>query len=126
MSIKFPIFGQDKDKSIFIIETKFKLSYHLENIDIENKEYIGWDSDGKPIEFYLENNEIKVCCLSNESKLKELKQAILDYAQLYRPKVPFDYSGSNVVDLFKAAESHISQGRLSYKIKMKLRGFWGK
>jgi hypothetical protein len=126
MSVKFPIFGQDKDKSIFIIETESKLSYHLENIDIENKEYIGWDSDGKPVEFYLDNNEIKVRSLSSESKLEELKQAILDYAQLYRPKVPFNYSGSNVVELFKTVEEHIDQGRFSYRITKKLKSLWKK
>ena len=121
MSVKFPIFGQDKDKSMFIIETPSKLSYHLENIDIENKEYIGWDSDGNPIEFYLDNNEIQVRYFSNEPKLEQLKQAILDYAQFYRPNAPFNYSGSNIVDLFKATDEHINQGRFSYRIVKKLK-----
>lgn len=126
MCVKFPIFGQDKDKSMFIINTESELSYHLENIDIENKEYVGWDSDGKPVEFYLDNDEIKVRCFSNESKLEELKQAILDYAQLYIPKVKFNYSGLNVVELFKTVEEHINQGRLFYRITKKLKSLWKK
>ena len=126
MNIKYPIFAQDQGKSMFIIETESKLNYHMENIDVENKEYIGWGSDGKPVEFYLDNNEIKGRCLSKESRLEELKQAIFYYARFMRPKVPFYYSGSNIVDLFKAAEEHIAQGKLSYKIKMKLKGLWKK
>ncbi|MFA5087674.1 MAG: hypothetical protein WC552_01415 [Candidatus Omnitrophota bacterium] len=126
MGVKFPIFGQDKEKSMFIIETSSKLSYHLENIDIENKEYIGWDGDGKPIEFYLDNNEIQVRYLSSEPESQQLKQAILDYARLGRPKTPFEYSGSNVVNLFRTAEEHIAQGKVSYKIKAKLKNLWKK
>ncbi len=119
MTVKYPIFGQGRDKWMFIIEKESKLDYHLEAIDIENKEYVGWDSEGKPVEFYLDNNKIKICCLSNESKLEELKKAILNYAKLARPKVPFSYSGSedNIFELFKAVEEHIQDGSFVYKLK---------
>jgi hypothetical protein len=126
VNIKYPIFGKADDRSIFMIDTESKLNYHMENIDVENKEYIGWDSDGRPVEFYLDNNKIRARYLSNESKLGELKQSIFDYARSYKSEVPFDYSGTDVVDLFKAAEEHINQGKFWYKISKNFKNLWKK
>ena len=110
MTVKYPILEQDRDKWMFIIETESKLGYHLEAIDIENKEYMGWDIEGRPIEFYLDKNEIKVRYLSNETKWEDLKEAILNYAKFAKPKIPFIDSGqyNNLGDLFRAVENHIT------------------
>jgi hypothetical protein len=47
MDVIFPllVFVKD-DRSIFLIETPDRVSYHLEAIDIENEEYAFWDSTG--------------------------------------------------------------------------------
>jgi len=122
MLIKYPIFGQDKDKWMYIVETEQKLNSNLEKIDIENNEYIGWDSNGKPLGFYLEGDNIKVRCLSSDSNLNELKQAIINYARLANPKTPLTNPEKyeKVTELFKAVENHINQGRLSRRIITKI------
>lgn len=116
--ITYPIFGQDRDKWMFMIDSESGLNY-LEAIDIEGKEYIGWDVRGIPIDFYLDNEEIKVRSLSEEPQVERLKQAILDYAATARPKVPFNPSGleDNVIGLFKAVEEHVERGSLRRKIR---------
>lgn len=110
MIIKYPIFGQDRDKWMYMIDSGERLNSDLETIDIENKEYVGWDSDGKPIEFYLDEDEIKIRCKSSEPKLEELKSAILDYAKIAKPKKVFVYSREykNISDFFRTIENHIN------------------
>ena len=118
MNVKYPIFGQDKDKWMFMIETKSGLG-HLENIDIEGQEYVGWDVDGKPIEFYLENNNIKVRYTSSEYEPEKLREAILNYVKLARPKVSFIYNEhkESLVELFRSVEQHIENSSFITKIK---------
>ncbi len=119
MVIKYPIFGQDRDKWMFMIDVESDLNSCLEVIDIENKEYIGWDQMGVPIEFYLDNGKIKIKIFSEDAQLERLKEAILDYAAVARPKVPFKDSGltDNVINLFNAVEGHIKDSGLIGKIK---------
>jgi hypothetical protein len=81
MTVVYPIFGQDRDKWMYMIDAESRLAYHLETIDIENGEYSGWDMQGKPIQFYLENERIKVQCQSNIQEPEKLKKAILHYAR---------------------------------------------
>jgi hypothetical protein len=47
MNVRFPLFAFEKDDhSMFLIEEPDRLLYHLEWIDIEDQEYIFWDSTG--------------------------------------------------------------------------------
>lgn len=113
MKINYPLFLQDRDKWMFVIKDSVELNSHLEHIDIEDKEYIAWDMAGLPLELYLDQREIKVTTVFNESQVDKLKEAILSYAKLAGPKVPFVYHGSegNIIELFKAVEEHIKIGR---------------
>lgn len=119
MEINYPIFLMDRDKWMFIIHNTTELNSHLEHIDIEDKEYSGWDINAFPLELYLEQKEIKVRHISSEPQLNRLKEAIFNYAKLARPKVPFVYSGpeDNVIELFKAVEEHIMAGSFTQKLK---------
>ena len=105
--MKYPVFLQDRDKWVYIIESESGLSF-LEAIDIENKEYIGWNVTGVPIDLYLDKGEIIIRTLSEMPQLEKLKKAILDYASIVNPKIPFSYYGNenDITDLFRAAERH--------------------
>ena len=47
MNVEFPLFVFEKDdRSMLLIERPDRLLYHLETIDIENDEYLFWDSTG--------------------------------------------------------------------------------
>jgi hypothetical protein len=48
--VSFPLFVFEKDDcSMFLVETPDKVLYHMEPIDIENGEYVYWDSNGNPV-----------------------------------------------------------------------------
>jgi hypothetical protein len=119
MEIRYPIFLQDRDNYIYMISSVKELNEELENIDIEEKEYIAWDAKGMPLKLYSEQKEIKVVMLSSAPQLEELKDAILYYVRLARPKVTFVYSGpeNDMVELFKAVEEHIKAGSFTHKVK---------
>lgn len=119
MEIAYPIFLQDRDKYMYMITSASEVSEELENIDIEEREYISWDAKGRPLEFYLKDNEIKNKIISSEPQLEKLKEAILSYAKVVRPKSPFIYSGSeeNMFELFKAVEEHIKSESVIKKLK---------
>lgn len=119
MNVKYSIFGQDKDKWMFKIDEESKLNYHLEKIDVENCEYAGWDVEGKPIEFYVDDEKIKIRYKSSQLQIEKLKEAILDYAKLGNPREEFIDKYSDVKELFQAVERHIDKARMSNKMKKK-------
>jgi hypothetical protein len=92
---------------MYLIESESKLEYHLEVIDIENNEYIGWDKEGKPIELYLDNGKIRVRSQSEIPEKEKLKEALLNYAKIRNPKKEFKDQGWDVVELFQKVEKHI-------------------
>jgi len=50
MELNRPLFAFEKDdSSMFLIERPDRLLYHLEAIDIENDEYLFWDSSGAAV-----------------------------------------------------------------------------
>ncbi len=119
MDVYYPIFIKDKDGWMRILNTFEEIQVELEKIDILDKEYIIWDSKSLPLEFYLEREKIKIKILSETPQVERLKDSILNYAKLGRPKVSFAYSGpeDNIVELFKAVEEHIRAGSFIYKLK---------
>jgi hypothetical protein len=123
MKIVFPVFVQDKDKWMYLINDPVALN-SLEIIDVDGNEYIGWDKEGKPIEFFTDGDEIKARCLSDEKQVVTLRKAILDYAMIARRKTPFccDDNGNDMVILFKAVEKHINNGSVFNTLKRLLKG----
>lgn len=114
MQIEYPIFVKDRDSWVSIVHNDIN---ELEIIDVEDREFVGcWDKNGLPLRLYLEGDEkkkeIKVEVESDITQLDKLKEAILGYAKLARPKESFNYFGpqDNVVELFKAAEDYIKIG----------------
>lgn len=121
--MKYPIFGQDRDKWMFMIISESELD-SLEAIDIEGKEYVGWDVIGTSIEFFVDKGKIKIRSLSQTTQIEELKKAILNYAAIANSKVPFNHYGreDDIIGLFKAAEQHIKSSSLMGRIKRFISG----
>jgi hypothetical protein len=88
-----------------------EVNNELEITDIEDEEYTVWDLEGKPLEFYLDQGEIKIKVCSDKSQLNKLKEAILNYAKKARPKYSFVFTGerSDLVGLFEEVEGFIKK-----------------
>ena len=116
--IKWPVFGQDRDQFMFMINSEQGLD-SLETIDIEGKEYMGWDVCGIPVEFFLDKRKIRVRPTSEIAQKEELRRAILKYAALASPKIPFktDLPEDDIIGLFMAVEQHIKSTGMMRTIK---------
>lgn len=105
------------DRSIRMVSSSKELKWY-EKIDIEEGLYEGWDVSGYLIKLVWDSQlGPKVEILEERPYLDQLRNAIKEYAQNYRPKVPFNCSNSNVIELFKTAEDHINQDKLVNKIR---------
>jgi len=119
MDIKFPIFLKDRDGWMCMIKTAVGLD-HLEKIDIEQHEYVGWDFDARPIEIILTNDSIAVrLSKQGTAGIPAIRQSILDYARTAGPKdIAFNGDGiEDLIRLFEAAEKHASQTDWLYRFK---------
>jgi len=67
MDVKFPIFVFEKDDhSMYLVEELSRLLYHLEAIDIENGEYVFWDSTGAGVCVTVARNAIDQISACNQ------------------------------------------------------------
>lgn len=91
MERKYPLFilAQD-DRSLYKINCKRDLDW-FEKIDIEDGLYCGWDKDGYPIKIIWSLiNGAEVEIVEEKSRLEDLKNAVLNYAREYAPKLVFE------------------------------------
>ena len=57
--MSFPLFVFEKDDcSMFLVETPDKVLYHMEPIDIENNEYVCWDSNGNAVRISIQGQGV--------------------------------------------------------------------
>src|SRR5271169_2387002 len=60
MDAQFPLFVFEKDdRSMYLIETPRRILYRLETIDIENNEYLFWDSTGAGVRISVTPSALK-------------------------------------------------------------------
>ena len=121
MEPQYPVFIlANDDLSINMIMDPKQLSGWYEKIDVEEGLYRGWDVNGYPLRVLWDpavGTKVEICGdFPQEDKLRE---AILDFAKIYRSKISFVYSGpeDNIVELFKTVEEHIKPKTLTQKIK---------
>lgn len=119
MNIKFPIFLKDRDGYVYVVKSYDDIKKEVELIDVEEGEYIVWDSNGRLLEFYILNGEIKVRILDNEAKEEDLKKAILNYAEKFKveKKNLDDFLEKEPFVLFMEVEKLIKDKKFLYKIK---------
>jgi hypothetical protein len=91
MASRFPIFVFEKDDRVMrLVENEQKLFYHLEEIDIQNREYLFWDVNGVGV--CLEISKRKIVAIENCENGKELTEAFAAFSQSLGLTV--DLSGS--------------------------------
>ena len=70
MGVKFPIIIYERDdQSLFVIKDISSLQTTIEVIDVENNEYLAWDSRGVSVGFTIEDDKIGVEVCSKDKKL---------------------------------------------------------
>ena len=80
MSIAYPLFVFDKsDRAMRLIEEPERLFFHLEEIDIENDEYLFWDANGTRVRVRIIKR--KSAAVENCEAAKPLSEAFLEYGQ---------------------------------------------
>ena len=120
--IAYPLYLVDRDHVVFTIKRPSDLGYHLERIDIEDKEYTGWDARGFPVELLLEGSEIQARLAGHDARPQELKAAILQYAHMGKqPFIPLEPQ-DDYAKLLQAAEAHLAAQSFWNKIKRWLSG----
>jgi hypothetical protein len=59
MSVVYPLFAFERDdQSMFLITGQERIAYHCEAIDIENGEYVFWDSVGEGVCVKVSKNRV--------------------------------------------------------------------
>ncbi len=80
MSVEYPLFVFVKDDlSMLLVEKPDRLLYHLESIDIENGEYLFWDSTGAGVCVSVARDAIKQITRCNQPM--SLSDAFQTYVQ---------------------------------------------
>jgi hypothetical protein len=80
MDAQFPLFAFERDdRSMYLIETPKRVLHHLEAIDIENNEYLFWDSTGSGVRVSVEQGAVKHVALCDQTM--SLREAFENYAQ---------------------------------------------
>lgn len=102
MDVQFPIFVFATDGSMTLIETPERILYHLEAIDIENGEYLFWDSTGAGINISIARGRVSkiVPC----DRAMSLREAFESYAKSYGLQV---IAKESALDTWKGFESQI-------------------
>ena len=93
--VQYPIFLKDKDGYMLVIPSEDKIVWNVEENDIYDNEYFGWDSSGRSMKAKLVNEEIH---------FNELKQAISNYAKILNKKIINPDEFKDAEKMFEAAE----------------------
>lgn len=106
MVVQFPLFVLLDDHSMCLIETPERVLYHLEAIDIENNEYLFWDSTGTGVHVSVARGKVKEIAVCDQAM--SLQRAFETYAQSYGLHVPL---GESPIDIWRSLQSQRPPGR---------------
>ena len=103
MEVKFPLFVFEKDDhSMCLVESAEHFFHHLEAIDIENGEYLFWDSTGAGVHVSVARGAIDQIALCEQAMT--LPQAFEAYAPNYGLQIS---QGQSPLDLWKNLQSQL-------------------
>jgi hypothetical protein len=91
---------------MLLIETPGKILFDLEPIDIENNEYLFWDSAGAGVCISIERQDVKEITLCDQAM--SLRNAFETYARAYGLQMP---SAESPIDIWKGLESQLPPRR---------------
>jgi hypothetical protein len=107
MDVQFPLFVFERDdRSMYLIETPDRVFYHLEAIDIENDEYLFWDSTGAGVRVSVAHGAVKEIALYDQTI--PLREAFETYAQSCGLQVT---SGESPMDTWRSFQSQLPPKR---------------
>lgn len=103
MDVQFPLFVFAKDdRSMSLVETPERIPYHLEAIDIENSEYLFWDSTGAALNISVSRGQVQQIARCEQAML--LQEAFEAYAKSYGLRV---IAGDSALETWKGLESQL-------------------
>jgi len=102
--VQYPIFLQDTDDYMYKVSKEDELQSKLENNDIIDNEYVCWDSIGRHLDIYQESGAIKVKFADTQINFGELKQAISNYARIFKGTIINPNNFSNAETMFDVIE----------------------
>jgi trehalose-6-phosphate synthase len=103
MDAQFPLLAFEKDdNSMHLIETPERVLSHLEAIDIENDEYLFWDSTGASVSIFVVRGEVKQIAHCEQGM--SLQEALETYAKAYGLHI---IAGESAIDTWKALQSQL-------------------
>jgi|SRR2546422_5596711 len=107
MDVKFPLFVLEKDdSSMYLIEGPDRLLYHHEAIDIENSEYLFWDSTGAGVCVSVAHGAINQIAFCDQAM--SLPEAFEAYARSYGLQIPL---GESPLDIWRSFQSQLPPRR---------------
>lgn len=103
MDAKFPLFVFEKDdRSMCLIEAPERVLHQLEAIDIENDEYLFWDSTGAGIRISVARGAVKEVARCEQAMT--LQEAFETYANSYGLRV---IAGESAIDMWRGLQSQL-------------------
>jgi hypothetical protein len=120
--MKYPLYILSKDDfSIRIFKSSKELVW-MEDVDIEEGLYSGWDSEGYPFRvLWTDNVGVKFKQTSNLPRSEEMRQAFFKYVDkcsaYYRPDKPFAYdkNSDDYKGIIDALKKHIKNAPLQQR-----------
>ncbi|MCK5126339.1 MAG: hypothetical protein KAR42_08785 [candidate division Zixibacteria bacterium] len=95
--IEYPVYLVDRGNWMIVISNQTEIICGIESIDIEDDEYLGWDSNGRKVGLYLDSGRhIGIKLISHDCYIHELITAILAFAKTAKKKVAFTPSKENL------------------------------
>jgi len=79
--VVFPVYALADDRSMFLVESPARVLYHIEPIDIENKEYLFWDADGRGVRISLKGETVHA--IEHTDNDLSLQEAFKLYSEAY-------------------------------------------
>jgi hypothetical protein len=102
MDVQFPLFVFADDRSMELIESPERVLDHLEAIDIENSEYLFWDSTGASVSISVARGAVKQIGLCEQAM--SLREAFETYAKAYGLHV---IAGESAIETWRALQSQL-------------------
>jgi hypothetical protein len=114
MAIQYPLFVFEKDDcSMLTVEKPEQLFAHLEEIDIQNDEYLFWDASGRGVHLRVEKR--KVVAIENCEARKDLSEAFVAYCQSLGLTVEFATQPVDTWKRIQAAEKLLPRKKVGLR-----------
>lgn len=108
--VAFPLFVFEKDDcSMFLVEAPDKVLHQMEPVDIENTEYLFWDSNGKGVQISVVDE--CVTRISHAHVAISLSEALKCHSDAFGLNVDTAGPADEVWRRLKEAEAHLPRKR---------------